>query len=125
MGTGSRTDAPAATTEPKMDEFKDVKKSATKLSYPGDNVGAQLSGVPLIVHKCRKKEMRWKNCVKNFYTAKFLPGESMDQETYCGETFEKYRRCYVKGLQVEIWDKKGTKPAEYSYLAQFQDAEEE
>ena len=85
MGAGSS--APAAVGggggKANDDSFKD--DTATKVDFHRVDKAKELSGVPLIEYKCRRKERAWKNCVKNFYTEQFLPGQSMEQEEYCGQ----------------------------------------
>ncbi|EEC47482.1 predicted protein [Phaeodactylum tricornutum CCAP 1055/1] len=124
--TGSgNTASPEPTVSTFRDDDDDKAVTETKMTFHNDDKASQLSGVPLIEYKCRKKEKAWKNCVKNFYTEQFLPGQSMDQETYCGEKFEAYRRCYLRGMKKVIWDKKGTKATDHSFLAEFEDEEDE
>jgi len=90
---------------------------------------ASLSGIDLVNYKCRKKEKAYKSCVSEFYKGKFLAakGDNDDQEMQCGDLFEVYRRCYLKGVQKEVWEKKGAgyMPAEGSMLAKFVEEERE
>jgi hypothetical protein len=56
-------------------------------------------GVALIEHKCRKKKRAWGTCVKEHYEQKFLPGKSLEpEEADCDDLFERYRRCYMRGM---------------------------
>ena len=50
-----------------------------------------------------------------------MPGKiTTSQEEKCGHIFEAYRECYLKGIQKEVWEKKGLPPPkEGSILADF------
>eukprot|EP00977_Amphora_coffeiformis_P004355 scaffold923_cov171-Amphora_coffeaeformis.AAC.13 len=75
-----------------------------------DDKEASLSGMALVNYKCRKRKKVYDKCVSNWYSQEFLPGKSVDQEGACGELFENYRTCILKGIRKEIWDKQGLPP---------------
>lgn len=64
----------------------------------------------LVNHKCRKRKKVYDRCVNQWYSQEFLPGKSVDQQEACGELFENYRTCILKGIRKEIWDKQGLPP---------------
>mmetsp|Transcript_20164 Transcript_20164/g.25996 ORF Transcript_20164/g.25996 Transcript_20164/m.25996 type:complete len:127 (+) Transcript_20164:211-591(+) len=102
------------------DSKSDNGNSSAKLREP-DPKEAGLSGVDLVNYKCRKKEKAYKKCVSNHYKKNLLTSfNEADPEDECGDLFELYRRCYLKGMQIEVWEKNGkTPPVEGSMLAQF------
>ena len=77
-----------------------------------------LSGIDLVNYKCRKKKAAYSKCVSNFYSDKFLQGKALNQEDECGDLFETYRRCYLKAIKREFFDKGQKKPKEGSVLAE-------
>ena len=78
--------------------------------------------MPLVHHVCRKKKRLYDNCVAKHYqnfvlgttsTAAMIDGgrePSLKQEDACGDRFEAYRECILKGIKKEIWDKQGLPP---------------
>lgn len=97
--------------------------------------------MPLVHHVCRKKKRRYDNCVVKHYqnfisgttttsTAAMLvdgdggrePSLTLKQEDACGDRFEAYRECILKGIKKEVWDKQGLPPpGEGSPLAEVAD----
>ena len=76
----------------------------------------------LVKHKCRKKEKVYRKCVSDWYTNEFITGKSLYQEESCGDKFETYRMCILKGVKKEILDKQGfPPPQEGSLLAELDD----
>lgn len=71
---------------------------------------ATLSGMKLVNYKCRRRKKLYEKCVKNWYSQEFLPGKSINQEEACGELFDNYRACILKGIKKEIWDTQGLPP---------------
>lgn len=69
-----------------------------------------LSGMPLVHYKCRKRKKLYDRCVTRWYSQEFLPGKSVDQEAVCGDLFDNYRTCMLKGIKKEIWQKQGLQP---------------
>jgi hypothetical protein len=121
---GSNQSAPPAPAQPKdatipIDNMTDTTKdtSASKKSKRQAPPPEQdLSGIDLVNYKCRKKKSAYKKCVANFYNEKFLQGRALSQEEECGDLFERYRTCYLKGLKREFFDKGKKKPKEGSIL---------
>ena len=66
--------------------------------------------MPLVHYKCRKRKKVYDKCVSKWYSEQFLPGKSVDQEEACGELFDNYRTCVLKGIKKEIWEKQGLPP---------------
>ena len=86
------------------------QQSSSSSAAKEDPKEASLSGMPLVHYKCRKRKKVYDKCVSNFYTRQFLPGKSVDQTEACGELFDNYRTCMLKGIRKEIWEKQGLKP---------------
>jgi Uncharacterised protein family (UPF0203) len=81
-------------------------------------------GMPLVHYQCRKKKKSYDKCVKQWYSTDFLSGTgaSLNQEEVCGDKFEVYRTCILKGVKREIWDKQNLPPPlEGSPLAEIID----
>ena len=111
-------------TSNEADNTKDTTTSKRHKSKD-DEAGKNLSGFDLVNYKCRRKEKAYKKCVSKYYSNIFLSGQSLDQEEACGELFERYRRCYLRGVQKEVWGKDSPPPAKNSVLAIFAEEEEE
>ena len=85
----------------------------------------KLSGMDLVNHKCRRRKRVYDKCVASHYK-NFLGGKSLDQEEACGEKYEAYRNCTLKGIKKEIWDKEGLPPPkEGSFLSELDDDEDD
>ena len=81
-----------------------------------------LSGMALVEYKCRKKKRRYDKCVSEWYKRDFMGAKSMDQDEACGDVFELYRTCMLRGIKKEVWDKQGLPPPkEGSALAELED----
>jgi Uncharacterised protein family (UPF0203) len=81
-------------------------------------------GMPLVHYQCRKKKKSYDKCVKQWYSTDFLSGTgaSLNQDEVCGDKFEVYRACILKGIKREIWDKQNLPaPLEDSPLAEVDD----
>jgi len=79
----------------------------------------------LVNYQCRKKKKKYDKCVSEWYTKEFMTGKSMHQSEVCGDLFEAYRECVLKGIKKEIWDKQGLPPPkEGSPLAEIDDEED-
>jgi hypothetical protein len=80
---------------------------------------SNLSGWDLINYKCAKKKRRYDKCCSEYYKL-FVSGKAEgEQEEMCGEKFEAYKTCILKGMKKEIWDKKGySRPKEGTMLAE-------
>jgi hypothetical protein len=76
------------------------------------------SGIDAVNYKCRKKKAAYDNCVSEWYNERFLTGKSISQEEECGNLFETYRQCYLKGIKREFFDKGKKRPKEGSILAE-------
>jgi hypothetical protein len=82
----------------------------------------QLTGMALVKHQCRKKEKAYRSCVSEWYTKEFMTSKSLYQAEACGDKFEVYRACVLKGVKREIWDKQGLPPPEEgSLLAELEE----
>lgn len=123
MGSSeSKSSPPVAESKTETKTPKTETKTSKK---PADDEGAEnLSGIDLVNYKCRRKEKAYKKCVSNYYTD-FLAGKTIDQEESCGELFQRYRRCYLKGVQIAVWGKDSPPPAKGSVLASFVEEEKE
>ena len=102
-----------ATTNDTSSEEKDPKEN-------------ELSGMPLVHYKCRKRKKRYDRCTKQWYNSQFMTDKiSMDQEEACGGLFEAYKTCVLKGIKKEVWEKQGLPPPlEGSALAELAEEEE-
>ena len=69
-----------------------------------------MSGMSLVHHKCNKKKRIYDKCVSRWYTKEFMTGKSLNQEEICGDKFDAYRTCILKGIKREIWDKQNLPP---------------
>ena len=69
----------------------------------------------------------YEKCVSQFYNDNFLGGQlQVTQEEACGEKYELYRKCVLKGIKKEIWDKEGLPPPkEGSYLSELADDDDD
>jgi Uncharacterised protein family (UPF0203) len=65
----------------------------------------KLTGMPLIHYVCRKRKMAYDKCYDSWYYTDFLPGKSMKHDDGCNDLYELYRRCIVRGVKKEVWDK--------------------
>jgi len=82
--------------------------------------------MPLVHYVCRKKKRSYDTCVSNHYQ-QFVAGsgESLKQGEVCGDKFDLYRECILKGIKKEVWDKQGLPPpGEGSPLAEVEDHDE-
>jgi hypothetical protein len=99
--------------------------STTKTKKTND--GSSLTGgIALIEYKCRKKKRVWGICVKEHYEQKFLPGKSLEPtEADCDDLFERYRRCYMRGILKQRQEERGIMdpPKEGTLLHQFMEEE--
>jgi Uncharacterised protein family (UPF0203) len=64
-----------------------------------------LSGMSLVHYVCRKRKKIYEECVSHWYSQQFMVGRSINQEEVCGTKFELYRKCLLKGIKQEVWDK--------------------
>jgi Uncharacterised protein family (UPF0203) len=85
-----------------------------------------LSGMQLVHHVCRKRKKIYDKCVSTWFEKEFLNGKSTHQEEVCGNKFELYRKCLLKGIRKEVWEKqyKLPPPGEDSPLADVMDDDE-
>lgn len=101
-------------------------KRAAAANVVVDPNEASLSGMPLVHYKCCKRKKVYDKCVSQWYSKEFLPGKSVDQEEacMCGDFFENYRLCVLKGIRKEIWEKQGLPPPkDGSPLTEVEDGE--
>ena len=85
-----------------------------------------LSGMDLINHKCRRRKRVYDKCVSDHYN-NFIGGRSNEQqEDVCGDKYENWRQCVLKGIRKEFWERDGLPPPkEGSYLSEIEDDQEE
>jgi Uncharacterised protein family (UPF0203) len=83
--------------------------SKSKNDKSADDKAKSLSGMDLVHYKCRRKHKAYQTCIKKWYKGEFLEAKSLDQDEVCGESFERYRKCVLKGIRKEIFDKQGKK----------------
>lgn len=84
-------------------------------------------GMPLVNYVCRKKKKAYDKCVATWYSKEFMTGAgSLNQEEICGDKFDAYKRCVLKGIRIEVWEKQGLPPpAPGSPMADAVDDEED
>jgi Uncharacterised protein family (UPF0203) len=105
---GSREKPMSSTsTDPHPDSSD--QSTATVIGYHDPN--RPQGGMPLVHYVCRKKKRAYEKCVSSWYSKEFMTGAgSLNQEEVCGEKFELYKNCVLKGIRREIWDKQGLPP---------------
>jgi hypothetical protein len=111
--------------DPKVDSDIDT---TTKTDVKRYDPNRPKSGMPLVNYVCRKKKMAYDKCVSGWYSTDFLSGngQSLNQEDVCGPKFEVYRRCILKGIKKELWDKQDLPPPlEGSPLSEIIDDKDE
>jgi Uncharacterised protein family (UPF0203) len=82
------------------------------------------SGMDLVNYECRKNKRAYRKCVNTWYSKGFITGNtvSLNQEEACGDLFDTYRVCVLRGIRREFWDKEGLPPPnESSPLAEVDD----
>jgi hypothetical protein len=85
-----------------------------------------LSGMPLVKYVCRKKKKTYDTCVQKWYKDEFVPSTgTLNQEEVCGDVFEIYRSCVLKGIKREFFDKEGLRPGLGSELHEFVEERED
>ena len=110
MGSQQSTPAAVQPSPSKKPLKEETLSTATSKASIDDPKEASLSGMPLVHYKCRKRKKVYDKCVSKWYSEQFLPGKSVDQEEACGELFDNYRTCVLKGIKKEIWEKQGLPP---------------
>jgi len=96
----------------------------SKAASAGDTAqSSSLSGMPLVHRQCRPQKKAYDKCVRRWYKEEFVPGGgTLEQEEACGDRFEDYRACVLKGIRREVWDKQGLPPpSENSPLSDVED----
>ena len=81
----------------RQQQLQDQKKKGR--SRPKD-----LRGPALVNHVCQPKKAAWEECVKGWYGKRFLTGTALEEESSvedCDELFERYKKCYVRGMAKE------------------------
>jgi len=113
----------STTTNVTKDYDDDDAATATKLA----SSSSSLSGMALVNYTCRKKKRRYDVCVTKYYDKQFLKARlDTSQEEKCGDKFELYRECVLKGIRKEIWDKNEyPPPKEGSPLAEVGDDDQD
>jgi Uncharacterised protein family (UPF0203) len=101
--------------------------SAPSLSRSSSSPAGQQplrSGMDLVNYECRKNKRAYRKCVNTWYSKGFITGNtvSLNQEEACGDLFDTYRVCVLRGIRREFWDKEGLPPPnESSPLAEVDD----
>ena len=86
----------------------------------------KLDGMALIQYKCRRSKAKYETCVSDWYGNEFMKGDYANQEEACGDLFETYKKCVLKGVRKEFWGKNNKrKPKEGSFLSELEDADDE
>lgn len=81
--------------------------------------------MPLVNYVCRKKKKRYDECVKDWYSREFMTGAgNLNQEEVCGDIFESYRQCVLKGIKKEFFEKEGRSAGVGSALSEIDDDED-
>jgi hypothetical protein len=109
-----------------MNDEVEIPKDDTRISFHVEKSKENnLKGMELVNHKCRKRKKKYDTCSSDWYNDQFMTGKSMHQEEVCGDLFENYRTCILKGIKQEVWDKQGLPPPlEGSPLAEIEDDRE-
>lgn len=109
--------SPSSSVEDISSQEKDSAVSVTNRDNSGGSQG--LSGMPLVHHQCRRVKRKYDICVRRWYSKEFMTGEgTLSQEEACGDHFDDYRSCILRGIRKEVWDKEGLPaPSEMSPLA--------
>jgi hypothetical protein len=81
-------------------------------------------GMALIQYRCRSSKAKYEKCVSDWYGNEFMKGDYANQEEACGDLFEMYKKCVLKGVRKEFWGNKKEKPKEGSFLSELEDDEE-
>jgi Uncharacterised protein family (UPF0203) len=100
------------------------KRSAADSTVCTTNTEHERSGMELVNYQCRRDKRAYNKCVKKWYTKGFMTGntESLHQADACGDLFDTYRTCVLRGIRREFWDKQGLPPPdENSPLAEVDD----
>jgi hypothetical protein len=107
-------------------ESTNVEKDDTQIIFHEDKSEANnLKGMALVNYKCKKRKKKYDKCASDWYNKQFMTGKSMNQEEICGDLFENYRTCILKGIRVEVWDKQGLPPPkEGSALAEVEEEDD-
>lgn len=76
----------------------------------------QRRGMDLVNHECRKGKRAYNKCVNTWYSKGFITGNTstLNQEEACGDLFDEYRACVLRGIRREYWDKEGLPPPDES-----------
>lgn len=123
----SPTDIPASSA-PREEVDKNVEttnnhdNTTLQLHLPTTRPKKKLEGMALIQYKCRKSKAKYETCVSDWYGKEFMKGDYANQEEACGELFETYKKCVLKGVRKEFWGK-NDKPKEGSFLSELEDDE--
>ena len=91
--------------------------------YPKD-----LRGPALIEHVCRPKKTAWEDCVGGWYNGRFLTGAALEEESSeegCDVLFERYKKCYVRGMARERKRQGYAAPKKGSLLDDYLQEQEE
>lgn len=88
----------------------DKSSSTNVVNNSNKNNNKNLSGMNLVHHVCRKRKIIYDNCSSNWYKTEFMTGKSLHQGEICGDKFDLYRKCILKGIRKEIWEKKYNLP---------------
>lgn len=123
MGSNQSSSASTSSSTDVSESTVNVEKDETKISFHKNQSEANnLTGMALVNYKCKKRKKKYDKCASDWYNNQFMTGKSMNQEEICGDLFENYRTCILKGIRSEVWDKQGLPPPkEGSALAEVEE----
>jgi hypothetical protein len=111
QSSSSSTSSSTDSTKSTENVIAEVPKDDTQIAFHKDESEASnLEGMALVNYKCKKRKKKYDKCTKDWYNKQFITGKSMNQEETCGDLFENYRTCILKGIKLEVWDKQGLPP---------------
>jgi hypothetical protein len=111
MGSNQSSSSSTSSSVDATESTLNVEKDGTEISFHKDESEANgLKGMALVNYKCKKRKKKYDKCASEWYNKQFMTGKSMNQEEVCGDLFENYRTCILKGIRSEVWDKNGLPP---------------
>lgn len=123
MGSSQSKDPPSTNdNEQLQDAASTVETKKASPTKPATK--KERTGMDLVNYECRNDKRTYNKCVKKWYTKGFITGEveSLNQEEACGDLFDNYRQCILRGIRREYWEKEGRPPPdESSPLAEVDD----
>lgn len=131
----SSTENPSSASSPKRDDSssaedanhttQQLRLDTKQVNLPVKRPQKKLEGMALIQYKCRKSKTKYETCVSDWYGNEFMKGDYANQEEACGDLFENYKKCVLKGVRKEFWGNKKEKPKEGSFLSELEEEEDD